>query len=274
MQSRKDAALRKIVEDGKLPIKTRREALAAMDAPSRAFLTTLSNDTAAPAKLRLDASRRLPETERRISENREAQKRLREIDRILAECALEQDAKSEGPKPITESPSPAIMEPQTTAAAVPREGPSSVAAPEVTSQPGETVETCESNESGKRTDDRQSKCAELVERGRNLATAILAQYERFTRAPFNQQEGKKLDNLQAAFLTWERQTHIQFPEIDTAKEFPDPRLRPAPPRILDERAYQRHRRMLEIDEQCGIPMKQARPTHGDNGMWGGLPPGI
>src|SRR5258708_13092530 len=70
MQSRKDGALRKIVEDGRLPMKTRREALGEMEAPSRAFLTTLANNPSVPAKLRLDVARRLPATEQRLSGER------------------------------------------------------------------------------------------------------------------------------------------------------------------------------------------------------------
>src|SRR6266851_9852703 len=99
MQSRKDGALRKIVEDERLPMKTRREALGEMEAPSRAFLTTLANNPSVPAKLRLDAAKRLPATEQRLSEERTArahrrsepdeEARRREIDEVLRQAAQE-----------------------------------------------------------------------------------------------------------------------------------------------------------------------------------------
>ena len=61
---------------------------------------------------------------------------------------------------------------------------------------------------------------ELLREGHALAASVIVQYERFTRAPNNLQESQRLDDLQDKLSEWERQTHIQFPDIDTLKEFP------------------------------------------------------
>jgi len=93
--------------------------------------------------------------------------------------------------------------------------------------------------------------------------------------PFNREEAEKLDRLQAAFAAWERETRVQFAEIDIT-EFSDTRLRPVPSRITDERSYRIKRRTLTIDEQLALTaqLSQARRTHEDSGFWGGIPPGI
>jgi len=239
MQSRKDAALRKIVEDERLPLKTRREALAEMDAPSRAFLTTLANGLSVPAKLRLDVARRLPGAEQRISDERMArahrrsepdeEARRREIDRILAECAREQDAQVEGPKTIPESTEARTAEPPPAPPSVPVDGVSSVPAscPEAVPHP-----VPHPNESGKRTDDgSETKRDELLAQGRELAAAIFTQLGIMSNAPLHWHAGqKRLEQLQGDFLAWERAMHADYPDLDLHKEFPDAQLRPPPPK--------------------------------------------
>jgi hypothetical protein len=251
MQSRKDGALRKIVEDGRLPMKTRRAALAEMDRPSRLFLTRLANDHDVPAKLRLDAARRLPETERRISGERarrpepDEEAKRREIDAILAECAREQTPNIEGPKPIPESSERVAVESQPLAPEVPQN--------EISSPVNWTDER-----------------AEELKHGHELSAAILRQLEIMSHAPLNWHAGqKKLEQLQADFLAWERAMHTDYPDIDTRKEFPDARLRP-PQRIIDARTYQAHRRVMTLDDALAVPLAEAKSTH-DYGFWGGLP---
>jgi len=240
-----------------------------MDSPSRLFLTKLANEDDVPAQLRLDAARRLPEAERRISEERARQSepdeetKRREIDAILAECAREQGANAEGPKLIFESVEPVIVEPQPTAPAVPQDEVSGAleqpAAVRIPDSP----------------DDRPSKREEPLAQGRALAARVIVQYERFTRCPRNLQESRRLNDLQVAFLEWERQAHVQFPGIDTLKEFPDTRLRPVA-KVVDQSAYLRQRQMLAIDEQRIISgqTEQTKPPHRDGGFWDGAGPGI
>ncbi len=217
-------------------MKTRREALGEMEAPSRAFLTTLANNPSVPAKLRLDVARRLPATEQRLSGERaeraarahrrsgpDAEAKRREIDAILAECAREQGMQVAGPKTI---PAPAVLA-----------------------------------------------------QGRALAASVLIQYERFTRCPHNQQEVHRLDALTEQFLKWERQAHVQFPEIDTLKEFNDPRLRPVqqvPFHGDYYRTFRFYRNMLTFDEQQAIAIQheQMKQANADSGFWGGIPGGI
>jgi len=113
---------------------------------------------------------------------------------------------------------------------------------------------------------------EVLARGRELAAAILAQLERFYLAPGNREEGKRLDLLQGEFVGWERQIQIRFPDIDPAKEFPDARLRPPPPKNMDQRAYLFKRRQWTVSELRDLPYrleKAKKTTHADSGMWGG-----
>jgi hypothetical protein len=118
----------------------------------------------------------------------------------------------------------------------------------------------------------ETKRVELLAQGRELAAAIFRQYERWTRAPFNDEEARKLDRLQEQFLKWEREAHLRFPSIDTLKEFPDARLRPPPPKILDGRTYLAHRRILTLDQLLNVP-PPCKPEK-DNGIWAGAGPGI
>lgn len=196
----------------------------------------------------------------------EAAKRRADVDAILAEAARElglpPDPATAIAKPIQEDPNPTatvvteqVLEPPVSLS-LPVDGPSSAPVPA--------------------TSELEEQRAQVMKRGRELAAVILAQLERNYRAPYNREEGLKLDNLQAAFVTWEKQTRIQFPDINTQEAFPDSRLRPPPTRIVDERSYRIQRRTLTIDEQLAIPaqLAQAQPTHKDSGMWGGIPPGI
>ena len=269
MQSRKDGALRKIVEDGKLPIKTRRAALAEMEAPSRALLVKLANDSSGPANLRLDASRRLPEAEHRLAGERMArarrsepeEARREEIDRILAEVARELEA-DEAPKstPPNVAPSP-LLEPQPPASVVPLDGVLSEA-------------VSQSEQPAVRISDSIERKRELLTQGRALAASILAQLGIMSHAPLNWHAGqKKLEQLQADFLAWERAMRVDYPDIDTLKEFPDSQLRP-PPKIIDARTYQAHRRVMTLDEALSVPQAQAKATHTGSDFWDGIPAGL
>lgn len=260
-------------------MKTRREALVEMEAPSRAFLTTLANDVSVPAKLRLDASRRLPEAEHRMAGERAArgrtepseEARRREIDEVLRQAAEELGInlnEQGGSKTIPESAEPVIVEPPPAAPSAPADGASSEAVS--CSQVLRKLHQQGTSEPPVRLPDSDTRREELLDRGRALAASVLVQYERFTRCPHNLQESKRLEHLQGQFLKWERQAHIQQPNLDTLKEFPDPRLRPSPPKVMDARMYQAHRQVLTIDEQAFIaPRQQVKTLHADSGMWGG-----
>jgi|HubBroStandDraft_2_1064218.scaffolds.fasta_scaffold426650_2 hypothetical protein len=113
---------------------------------------------------------------------------------------------------------------------------------------------------------------EPLARGRKLAAAILSQLERFYLAPGNREEGKRLDLLQGEFVEWERQTQVQFPDINTLAEFPDERLRPARKKIATQREYLRLRNQWSVDELMALPdrIREAKKTtHADGGMWSG-----
>ncbi len=270
MQSRKDAALRKLVTDARLPIKTRRAALGEMQAPSRAFLTTLANDSSVHAWIRLDASRKLPEVEQRIVAARarrlsrpDEETKRREIDRILAEAAKELGIDLDdavGPEPLPESAEPiAIGSP-----AAPDEILSDTITHTQSEQP--TVRLTDSPEA--LSDTRQ----ELLTQGRALAAAVLVQYERFTRCPHNLQESQRLEYLQGQFLKWEREAQMKVPGIDFS-EFANPRLRPAPPKV----DFSRLDRQLMVPEMLMLPRVQPRQARGprdDGSMWAAAGPGI
>ena len=260
-----------------LDIKTSASSFGGNGVTSRLFLSRLAKDPNIPANVRLDAARRLPEAEQRVVKERARKRaratpdeeRQREIDRILAEAAEELGfnlADAEGPEPLAESTEAiAIGSP----AALPN-----VPVDEVSSNAGSrsqalrhVLQDCNCPEPiSVRLPDSDTKREELLAQGRALAITICAQLERCYCAPFNHQEGKKLDSLQAKFLEFERQAHLLFPDIDTLKEFPDARLRPPQPKVMDARTYQAHRHVLAI-----APPRQTKPTHADSGMWGGLP---
>lgn len=290
MQSRRDAVLKKIIMDRKLSVKARRSALADMQAPSRAFLLRLANDPDAPVHVRLDASRMLPQVEQRMAGARavrvrqreeelveqrivpDEETRRREIDEVLRQAAKELGINLDeqgGSNPIPESPEMEIMGPSPVAPKVPVDGISSEAGSHPEPEPP-AVRIPDSPDA--RAD---SKRQELLARGRALAASVLVQYERFTRCPHNLQESKRLEDLQGKFVEWERLAHIQHADIDT-QEFCDPRLRPAPPKVINQTAYMRQRQVLAIDEQdiiCAQPQR-AKPAHADSGFWAGAGPGI
>jgi hypothetical protein len=204
------------------------------------------------------------ETEQRTRTEADAKQRA-EIDAILAECAREQAVKVGGPKTIPEAAEPVSMGPPPAAPSVPVDGVSSEAvSPPELEQPAVRIPDSPNGSETKR--------AELLAQGRALAANVLVQYERFTRCPQNLQESQILDKLQAAFLAWERQAHLQLPSIDTLKEFSDVRLRPPPPKMLDGRTYLLHRRVLTLDQLLNVP-SPAKPEK-DNGIWAGTGPGI
>jgi hypothetical protein len=178
-------------------------------------------------------------------------KRREEIDRILAEAAQELEAKAGtlNVQPTTEQQPP--LEPQATVLEVPVHGPSSAPTPTAS--------------------ELEEQRAAALQRGRELAATIRAQLDRCYLVPFNREEAEKLDRLQAAFVMWEKQARIQFPEIDTRKEFPDSRLRPVLSRITDERSYRIKRRTMTWEEQRALSQERPTPTHADSGFWGGIP---
>jgi len=205
----------------------------------------------------IDAARRA-----RSAQDESAKQRT-EVDEILRQCEAELAAKegqarnAEAPKstPANAPPTPSL-EPQPTAPVVPPHGVSSPSAVLLTGG----------------TDDERAK---VLKRGHELAAAILVQLEIMSHAPLNWHAGqKRLEQLHADFLAWEHAMHVDYPDIDTRKEFPDAQLRPAPPKITDARTYQAHRRVMTLDEALSVPLAQAKPTHADSGFWGGLPSGI
>jgi len=272
MQSRKDGALRKIVMDGTLPMKVRREALGEMEVPSRAFLVKLANDPTVPAKLRLDVSRRLPGAERRISEKRarahhppDEEARRREIDHILAEAARELEAAKQetlNVQPVADQLQ--VLEPQPTAPVAPPDEISSVAP-----EPAHAAVRIPDSP-----DDSETKRAELLTQGRTLAAAILHQWQRVWTAPLNQQEQARLDALQRAWANYERESAAHG--IDIEKEFDIRLLRP-PLQKLPDIARMRHAHgvlewnLLSLGLAGKRGQKDAEP---DQGFWSSAGPGI
>jgi hypothetical protein len=263
MQKKKDAALRSIVVNENLTIRTRREALAAMDAPSRLFLNRLANDVNVPAKLRLDAARRLPEVEKRLAEGRAARKpapERSEIDRHLFEAAnelgIELDAGE--PKRRAESSSEVGDEPHQADLSVP--------ADEISSRPESPVPI--TNEVRK-TDTRT-----LADRGRAVAKRVLEQYERFYVAPFNAQEGARLDTLRKEFGEWKSEAEragidaralfgdkLPLLEPPAAKRLPIPTTNIMGLALLTEELDKAQKRSNEstTDQCCGAPMWEGLP---------------
>src|SRR5712664_3317872 len=202
------------------------------------------------------------ETEERTRNQMQASAGQRaEIDRILMECAREQgvqvaaqpavevEGQAGGPKPIPKSVEPIAVGAPPAPPSVPVDGVSS----EAPEQPAHAAVRIPDLP-----DDSESKRGELLAQGRALAASVLVQYERFTRCPHNQQEVHRLDALTAQFLEWERQAHIQFPEIDTLKEFPDARLRPVqkvPFHGDYYRTFRFYKNMLTFDEQQAIALQ-------------------
>ncbi len=189
-----------------------------------------------------------------------AKEKRAEIDRVLAEAARElalADSATDKPPTIQEDPN-----------AKP------IVVPEQFLEPHPALPTAPQNgvlSAGATAKELEEERVAALKRGRELATAIGVQLERCYLVPFNQQEAEKLDRLQAAFVAWEKQTHVQFPEIDTRKQFPDARLRPAPSRITDERSYRIKRRTMTWEEQRALSQERPTPTHEDSGFWGGIP---
>ncbi len=200
----------------------------------------------------IDAARRA-----RSAQDESAKEQRTEVDEILRQCEAElaaedgQGRNAEAPKstPAIVERSP-LLEPQPTAPAVPQDGVLSVPV--------------------NGTDDER---AEGLKRGHDLAAAILMQLEIMSHAPLNWHAGqKKLEQLQGDFLSWERAMRIDYPDMDTQKEFPDARLRVSP-KIIDARTYQAHRRVLTLDEALAVPPAKVKPVH-DDGFWSCAGPGI
>lgn len=199
----------------------------------------------------IDAERRA-----RAVQDESAKQQRTEVDEILRQCEAELAAEvgqaidAGAPKSTLANavPSPSL-EPQPTAPAVPPDGISSASVPPTGG-----------------TDDERAK---VLKRGHELASMILAQLGIMSNAPLNWHAGqKRLEHLQADFLAWERAAHVEYPDMDTHKEFSDPQLRPLPSKITDARTYQAHRRVMTLDEALAVPGK-AKPKHADSGFWGG-----
>jgi hypothetical protein len=243
----------------------------------------LANDPAAPGKLRLDATKRLPEVEQRMAGVRVAraqervapdvEARRREIDRILAEAAEELGVsvgdKEAVPNAVPESTDPETMGPPPVAASVPDYGISRDASSRT-----------ESEQPAVRLPDSQdapgnSQREHLLSEGRALASAIRAQLGNMSQAPVHWHAGqKKLELLQADFLAWEREVNAHYPDTDTLKEFPDNRLRYVM-QIVDQRGYFAQRRVATIDEQAFIAPQRGRTKVARvDGLWAVAGPGI
>jgi len=282
MQSRKDTGLRAIVENVQLPTKVRREALALMDAPSRLFLTRLINDESVPAKLRLDATRRLPAAERRISEGKignddtitvgvsasvKAGVEPRPATGSSAYILDDETKKLLGrkfgdPKPISESATPEPLEVPHAAAPAPTHGPSNEYPSNEHPQYGQTE--------AERNKDLADRIA-AHRRGKELAARTIVQYERCTRAPFNLEESWLLEGLQKEFSTWESEVKTKWPDWDTRAEFLDNRLRRYERRMTtnDFARARRSMRHFVLPE----PVSERKPDF-DDGIWSGMPRGV
>jgi len=106
MQSRTDAALRKVIQDKKAPVKVKRECLAIMEAPSAAFLAEIVNGDH-PGKLQRGAARRLAKL-------KEAKRHREEVDKILRSeikrLALKRDPNKNTQAPPVQASAPVSPE--------------------------------------------------------------------------------------------------------------------------------------------------------------------
>lgn len=118
----------------------------------------------------------------------------------------------------------------------------------------------------------------LLAQGKELAANVTAQYERWCRAPFNNEEAARLRMLQQAFLTWERQANAQCPCLDTKKEFPDSRLRPFEREVTvsDIARLRKTPSPVEAHFQSVrlASAHQKKKSTGSEGFWSGMPGGI
>jgi hypothetical protein len=93
-----------------------------------------------------------------------------------------------------------------------------------------------------------------------------------SQAPLHWHAGqKKLEQLQADFLAWERGMNAAYPDTDTLKEFPDNRLRYVM-QIVDQRGYFAQRGVATIDEQRFIAPPRERTKSAHEALSGSLFP--
>jgi len=306
MQSRKDAALRKIVENTELPIKTRREALTAMDAPSRLFLTRLANDVDVAAKLRLDAARRLPEAERGLSEAKTAKtaqkpEKLdinagiypgidRSLDSTLGPAMRQLLAESWGSSSTSEPAETRAQESSSTAAPVPQDGVSKTETRSESGQPASQAKApTQQNDapcpSFLRTPYVEIQRKKIIERGRDLAKSIMRRHERLWRAPQNSEEQWHLAFLQKKWVAYEREARDLGVDVERSFDRLD-LLRPLgwetsdAEKLHNEFSRQRglvptlwdaHVQSVALAER---PEKKESRSKSDDGLWSGMPGGV
>ncbi len=107
--------------------------------------------------------------------------------------------------------------------------------------------------------------------GRELAEAILNQWQRVWTAPFNQQEQRRLDGLQAAWVSYEREALTQG--VDIEKEFDTRLLRPPLQKVPDLAKMRRAHGVLEWN-LLSLGMRDHKNAESDGGLWQSSGPGI
>ena len=114
----------------------------------------------------------------------------------------------------------------------------------------------------------------MLHTGRELANAILQQWQRVWIAPLNQQEQARLDALQAAWANYEREAVTHGIEVE--KEFDTRLLRPPLQKIPDLAKLRRAHGVLEWNLlSLGLARKRGqKDMEPDEGFWGSAGPGI
>jgi hypothetical protein len=299
-----DAALRNVIF-AKAPLKTKRQALANMSAPSETFLLDLMSSPSVHPKLKTDAAERLAvvrslkhsvfgNTRKRSGEpHKDDPDRREEIDAILAEEARQLGMSLEDSGDPNAQPklgATEIHEPRQTAPSVPQGEAASAPtarpederdlvpadAPVVSETVSAQLEPTEQFQ-----EQRSAEREALLVRGRELASRVIAQYNHWTRAPWNREQDAWLRGAQKAFSEWEREMNEKFPEVDTRTLFNDGRLRPYELPISTSvlaRALrtpspiEAHRQSIALARQA--ERRNERRSTDDLSIWSGLPKGI
>ena len=110
--------------------------------------------------------------------------------------------------------------------------------------------------------------------GRELAEAILQQWQRVWMAPLNQQEQRRLDALQGAWTNFEREAAACG--IDVELTFDTRLLRPPVPKVPDLAKMRRAHGVLEWNLlSLGLAQRRGQKnTEPDGGFWATAGPGI
>jgi hypothetical protein len=114
----------------------------------------------------------------------------------------------------------------------------------------------------------------VLHAGRELAKAILQQWQRVWTAPLNLQEQQRLDALQGAWVNYESEAVTHGIEVE--KEFDTRLLRPPLQKVPDLAKMRRAHGVLEWNLlSLGLARKRDhKNTEPDEGFWGAAGPGI